>query len=123
MTENNFLKRLLERLYNWMPFYHGTGNNSVIQSNTGCNSKNDNEVSLGQYNSSVESEDSKKATIFSVGIGSGEDNRSNALEIKKSGDIYYKDGNDYKNLQETINNIPNIEPIPNEEIENLKNNN
>lgn len=120
MNENNFLKRLLERLYNWMPFYHGAGNNSIIQSNTGCESKNENEISLGQYNKSTESNNTNEATIFSIGIGTGDDDRKNAFEIKKSGDIIYSNGEESKNLQEVLNDLSDMEPISSEEIENLK---
>lgn len=120
---NNFLLKIFERLYEWMPFkYWTSGVNSIVQSNSGCEAKNDNEVALGQYNSSTQSTSPEEATIFSIGIGQDNSNRSNALEIKKSGDIFIsKDGNKI-NLQETLDSVENIESIPTEEIEDLKNN-
>lgn len=121
MNEDNFLKRLLERLYEWMPFKYWTGKNSVVQSNSGCEAKNENEIALGQYNESTQSDTPEESTIFSVGIGEDTENRKNALEIKKSGDIFFKSGETMVNLQSTIEGIEGIEPIPEDEIENLKN--
>lgn len=120
MNEDNFLKRLLERLYDWMPFKYWTGKNSVVQSKSGCEAKNENEIAIGQYNKSIESETSGDSTIFSVGIGKDNETRENAFEVRKSGDIYFKSGDTMKNLQSTIEG-GGIEPIPDEEIENLKN--
>ena len=49
---------------------------------------NDKEAALGKYNVSNTSEEASGRTIFSIGNGTADDARSNALEIRENGDIY-----------------------------------
>ena len=49
---------------------------------------NDKEAALGKYNVSNTSEDASGRTIFSIGNGTADDARSNALEGRENGDIY-----------------------------------
>lgn len=58
----------------------GEGNNSVIEKNHNLQAVNDNETAVGKYNQSVSGE-----TIFTVGIGDGEDSRKNGLAVTSSG--------------------------------------
>ena len=58
----------------------GEGNNSVIEKNHNLQAVNDNETAIGKYNQSVSGE-----TIFTVGIGDGEDSRKNGLAVTSSG--------------------------------------
>lgn len=58
----------------------GEGNNSVIEKNHSLQAVNDNETAVGKYNQSVSGE-----TIFTVGIGDGEDSRKNGLAVTSSG--------------------------------------
>lgn len=58
----------------------GEGNNSVIEKNHSLQAVNDNETAVGKYNQSVSGE-----TIFTVGIGDGEDSRKNGLIVTSSG--------------------------------------
>ena len=58
----------------------GEGNNSVIEKNHNLQAVNDNETAVGKYNQSVSGE-----TIFTVGIGDGEDSRKNGLIVTSSG--------------------------------------
>lgn len=58
----------------------GEGNNSVIEKNHSLQATNDNETAVGKYNQSVSGE-----TIFTVGIGDGEDSRKNGLIVTSSG--------------------------------------
>ena len=50
--------------------------------------KNNDEVALGVYNSSHTGADASLQTIFSVGIGTSDADRKNALEIRCNGDVY-----------------------------------
>ena len=50
--------------------------------------KNNDEVALGVYNSSHTGADPSLQTIFSVGIGTSDADRKNALEIRRNGDAY-----------------------------------
>ena len=50
--------------------------------------QNDKEAAFGKYNVSNTSEDASGRTIFSIGNGTADDARSNALEIRENGDIY-----------------------------------
>ena len=58
----------------------GEGNNSVIEKNHSLQAVNENETAVGKYNQSVSGE-----TIFTVGIGDGEDSRKNGLAVTSSG--------------------------------------
>lgn len=58
----------------------GEGNNSVIEKNHSLQAVNDNETAVGKYNKSISGE-----TIFTVGIGDGEDSRKNGLAVTSSG--------------------------------------
>ena len=46
------------------------------------------EHACGKYNISTQSSDSAEATHFSIGIGTSDTKRKNALEVKQNGDIY-----------------------------------
>nr|DAV84710.1 MAG TPA: hypothetical protein [Caudoviricetes sp.] len=58
----------------------GEGNNSVIEKNHSLQAVNGNETAVGKYNQSISGE-----TIFTVGIGDGEDSRKNGLAVTSSG--------------------------------------
>lgn len=93
-TENNkqklinvsYIDALLDRLYRWMPFKRKNG--GIVQDSLDENGDlttqvtNTNEIALGAYNKSNEN------TALSVGIGSSDIDRKNALEIRKDGMIY-----------------------------------
>lgn len=52
---------------------------------------NEGEVAMGAYNKSTTSTDASEQTAFSFGIGTSDTDRTNALEIKKNGDVYIGD--------------------------------
>lgn len=58
----------------------GEGNDSVIEKNHSLQATNDCETAVGKYNQSVSGE-----TIFTVGVGDGEDSRKNAFAVTSSG--------------------------------------
>ena len=49
---------------------------------------NEYEAAFGHYNASYTSDDASGRTVFSVGIGTGEYDRKNAIEIREDGTIY-----------------------------------
>lgn len=49
---------------------------------------NPQEVALGKFNKSIKDENKSKVTQFSIGIGTSEDDRKNAVEVKQNGDAY-----------------------------------
>lgn len=63
------------------------GNNSHV-SGTSCIAFNDNEFACGKYNESVVSDQASQRTIYSIGIGDGDNNRRNAIEVKENGQVY-----------------------------------
>ena len=68
-------------------------------------SKNDSELSCGQYNNSVSASTTfgdSGNTLFSVGNGTANNARHNAFEIRQNGDIYCSDGTNDVKLQDTI---------------------
>lgn len=77
------------------------GNNSHVEGELGaaigknahvsgesCLAFNDNEFACGKYNESVVSNKASERTIYSIGIGSGDKNRRNAIEVKENGQVY-----------------------------------
>ena len=86
------LNDFIQKMKSWLPF---KWNKSTVD--TLDLSENDGEVAFGKYN--VSSEDS----VLTVGIGN-EENRKNALEIQKDGDIYILvDSDDDGTLDERVN--------------------
>ena len=49
---------------------------------------NEHEVAFGKYNISNTGEEASGQTIFSIGNGTSEGNRSNAVDVRKNGDVY-----------------------------------
>lgn len=80
----SFIKGILNKLYNWLPFRQNP-NSSIVQTEADGTTTNEvnnpNEVALGKYNlSDID-------TVFSIGIGE-EGNRKNAIKINKNGEIF-----------------------------------
>ena len=50
--------------------------------------KNENEAAFGQYNLSKNGIEASGQTVFTIGNGTSDSNRSNALEVMKNGDVY-----------------------------------
>ena len=81
-----YIDALLERLYKWMPFKRKNG--GIVQDSLDSEGNNTNQVSnpgeiaLGNYNKT------NTDTVLSVGVGNSDNDRRNALEIRKNGMIY-----------------------------------
>lgn len=73
------------------------------------------EHACGIYNKSTKSSDASRATHFSIGIGTANTNRKNAVEVKQNGDVYIigVGGYDGTNL-ETVKTVQEVV----EELEN-----
>ena len=63
------------------------------------------EVAFGQYNISVNSDNPSEKTLFSVGNGSDDENRRNALEIKQNGDVYLWVEGEFMNINKLLGQI------------------
>ena len=63
------------------------------------------EVAFGEYNVSNTSEDASGQTIFSIGNGTGDDNRSNAVEVRKNGDVYLWIEGEFMNINKLLGQI------------------
>lgn len=63
------------------------GNRSHAEG-SGTETHNLAEHAQGSFNKSTESTDKSKATQFSIGIGTSDTNRKNAVEVKGNGDVY-----------------------------------
>ncbi len=74
----------------------GYKDNETLQKN------GEHEVAFGSYNISNASEDASGRTIFSIGNGTADDARSNALEIRENGDIYMWIENDYMQINRLL---------------------
>lgn len=81
-----YIDALLNRLYKWMPFKRKNG--GIVQDSLNESEDNTleitntNEIALGSYN------ESNQNTVLSVGIGTSDTDRRNAIEIRKDGMIY-----------------------------------
>ncbi len=80
----SFIKGILNKLYNWLPFRQNS-DGSIVQTEADGTTTNEvnnpNEVALGKYNLS------DFDTVFSLGIGE-EGARKNAISIKRNGEIF-----------------------------------
>jgi hypothetical protein len=63
------------------------------------------EVAFGQYNISVNSDNPSEKTLFSIGNGSDDENRRNALEIKQNGDVYLWVEGEFMNINKLLGQI------------------
>lgn len=63
------------------------------------------EVAFGEYNISNTSEEASGQTIFSIGNGTDENNRSNAVEVKKNGDVYLWIEGEFMNINKLLGQI------------------
>lgn len=54
----------------------------------GVITSNEHEVAFGTYNETSTGENEAEQTIFSIGVGTSEDDRKNAVEVRKNGDLY-----------------------------------
>ena len=109
----NELKDDLEDAIEESMVVKGTGENSAILKDSGSIAKgknslalgtglvaeNENEIALGKYNKS------SGDTVFSFGIGTSDNDRKNAVEIKKDGNIYIWSEEKYVCLNEIIGRV------------------
>jgi hypothetical protein len=77
----------------------GYKNNETLVTN------GEHEVAFGEYNISHESEDPSGQTVFSVGIGTDDGNRNNAVEIMKNGDLYLWVEGEFMNVNKLLGQI------------------
>ena len=77
----------------------GYKNNETLVTN------GEHEVAFGEYNISHESEEPSGQTVFSVGIGTDDANRSNAVEIMKNGDLYLWVEGEFMNVNKLLGQI------------------
>lgn len=63
------------------------------------------EVAFGEYNISNTSEDPSGQTIFSIGNGTDGENRSNAVEVRKNGDLYLWVEGEFMNVNKLLGQI------------------
>ena len=95
-TENisildNAIANLIEKL--------GYSNNDTLVTN------NEHEVAFGEYNVSNTSEDASGQTIFSIGNGTSDGVRSNAVEVRKNGDLYLWIEGEFMNVNKLLAQI------------------
>lgn len=77
----------------------GYANNDTLITN------NEHEVAFGEYNISNTSEDASGQTIFSIGNGTSDEERSNAVEVRKNGDLYLWIEGEFMNINQLLGQI------------------
>jgi DNA repair exonuclease SbcCD ATPase subunit len=90
-TDLTLFNALVERL--------GYTDNDTLERN------NEYEVAFGKYNISNTSDNPSRQTVFSVGMGTGDDDRRNALEVRNNGDVYMWIEGDYMNVNKLLAQI------------------
>lgn len=85
------LDELIEKL--------GYANNDTLQTT------NEHEVAFGEWNVSNTDENPSGQTIFSIGIGTSEDNRKNALEVRKDGTIWATVEGEYLDITKILGQL------------------
>lgn len=70
--------------------------------NDTLNLTNEHEVAFGEYNISNTDIDPSGQTIFSIGIGANDEDRKNALEVRKDGSVYMWIEDDYIKINDLI---------------------
>lgn len=73
--------------------------------NETLNRTGEREVAFGQYNISVDSDDPSEKTLFSIGNGTDDENRNNALEVKQNGDVYLWVEGEFMNINKLLGQI------------------
>ena len=68
--------------------FHTLVDEMGIVTNPTLQKTNKYEAAFGSYNISNTSSDASGQTMFSIGIGTSEDDRKNAAEVRKNGDVY-----------------------------------
>jgi hypothetical protein len=66
---------------------------------------NEHEAAFGEYNISHTSEEASGQTIFSIGNGTSDDNRSNAVEVMKNGDVYLWIEGEFMNINKLLGQL------------------
>lgn len=77
----------------------GYKNNETLVTN------GEHEVAFGEYNISNTSEDPSGQTIFSIGNGTDDENRRNAVEVRKNGDLYLWVEGEFMNVNKLLGQI------------------
>ena len=91
-TTSELINELIEKL--------GYTDNDTIERNNGGS-----EVAFGTYNISTQSDDPAQKTLFSIGNGTDDANRNNALEVKQNGDLYLWVEGEFMNVNRLLAQI------------------
>ena len=99
------LSKILDLLYKYLPFKrknillnNGDTTSGVVQSESNIISNSD-EIAFGTYNKTEE------GIAFSIGIGTSDENRINAIHIKKTGEIHIFNEDTKTVSEESLYNI------------------
>ena len=66
---------------------------------------NEHEVAFGEWNVSHTDSETSGQSVFSIGNGTADDDRSNALEVMKNGDVYMWVEGDWMNVNKLLGQI------------------
>lgn len=85
-------------------FEAGSNTSSAVLRGTGTSANNAGEVAVGKNNISSTGTDSSAKTLFSVGNGASSSSKSNAMEVRENGDVWFNLGGNYQLLQSILSN-------------------
>lgn len=101
ITRPEYVKNEEGAIIDIIPVGKGAVKNSTVVKYGNNITTNSNEFACGRYNQSVESSDTQlNGTLFSVGVGTSSEDRKNAIEVKKNGDVYLWIGEDSYKVEE-----------------------
>ena len=66
---------------------------------------NEHDVAFGEYNLNNETTEPSGKTVFSVGIGTSDDDRKNAIEVRKDGEVYLWIEGEYMSINKLLGQI------------------
>lgn len=85
-------------------FEAGSNASSAVLRGTGTSANNAGEVAVGKNNISSTGVEASAKTLFSVGNGASSSSKSNAIEVRENGDLWFNLGGSYQLLQSVLSN-------------------
>ena len=94
---NGVLDVLHREFHQFKQIFDGIGEGTITS--------NRYEVAFGSYNKTNTGEDDADKTIFSIGVGIDDENRENAIELRKNGDLYLWIEGEFMNVNKLLGQL------------------
>ena len=94
---NGVLDVLHREFHQFKQIFDGIGEGTITS--------NRYEIAFGSYNKTNTGEDDADKTIFSIGVGIDDENRENAIELRKNGDLYLWIEGEFMNVNKLLGQL------------------